>query len=101
LAPKFLKLNDDRNAQLNAPAPEIEQSGGAIVLRFYLNHQFYPGFVEEDVGALIFVGVVVGGLGPQTTRLVSGLPATSKGLSSPACHRNPNRPKSVQNLLFA
>jgi len=58
LAPTFLKLNADWNAEPNAPAPEIEQSGGAIVLRFYLNH------VEEDVGALIFVGCSRWRLGP-------------------------------------
>jgi hypothetical protein len=60
----FLKLNHDWNAEPNAPAPEIEQSGSAIVLRFYLNHQIYPRFVEEDVGALIFVGCRRWRLGP-------------------------------------
>jgi hypothetical protein len=64
LAPTFLKLNDDWNAEPNAPAPEIEQSDSTIVLRFYLNPWLYPRFLEEEVGALIFVGCSRWRLGP-------------------------------------
>jgi len=52
---KFIKLNDNWNADPNAPYPTIEISGTDVIVSSYLNAVQFPQFVEGvDIGRLVF-----------------------------------------------
>ena len=51
----FIKLNENWNAEPNAPRPSIKISGVNIKLSFYLNCFCYEQFNEGDMGILNFV----------------------------------------------
>ena len=50
----FLKLNDDWNADPNAPAPAVARSDNDVVLEFRLNPFRLRKFREGDRGRLVF-----------------------------------------------
>ena len=50
----FLRLNEDWNAEPNAPDVHIEIKGSTLKLSFYLNAFQYEQFSEGDVGVLEF-----------------------------------------------
>lgn len=51
---RFVKLNDDWNAEPNAPAAVVARSGNDVVLEFRLNPFQFEQFSEGDRGRLIF-----------------------------------------------
>lgn len=51
---KFIKLNDNWNADPVDPRPTIEISGSDVILSIYLNAYQFPQFSEDDIGRLIF-----------------------------------------------
>jgi hypothetical protein len=51
---RFIKLNEDWNAEPNAPEPRIEITGARLRLSFYMNPYLYPQFSENDIGVLEF-----------------------------------------------
>ena len=51
---RFIKINDRRNAEPNAPAPIITRTGDDVVLEFDLNPFQFKQFSEGDRGRLIF-----------------------------------------------
>jgi hypothetical protein len=51
---RFVKLNDDWNAEPNAPAPVVARSGNDVVLEFRLNPFQFKKFSEGDRGRLVF-----------------------------------------------
>jgi hypothetical protein len=55
MQPVFLKLNNDWNAEPNAPDPHIEMDGEDILLHFEMNPFKFSEFEEGDVGTLRFV----------------------------------------------
>jgi hypothetical protein len=61
----FVKLNDDWNAEPNAPDPKIEIVGSDILLSFYVNPFQFPRFEEEDIGVIRFKNFVRYRLGPE------------------------------------
>ena len=50
----FLKLNENWNAEPNAPEPSIEITGADLKLLFYLNYFCHEQFGEGDIGILEF-----------------------------------------------
>jgi hypothetical protein len=54
MSTRFIKLNDDWNAEPNAPAPAIAPSGNDVVLEFRLNPFQFTQFSEGDRGRLVF-----------------------------------------------
>ncbi len=54
--PNFVRLNNDWNAEPNAPYPKVQQRENDVTLRFDLNRVAYPQFSERDEGLLTFVG---------------------------------------------
>jgi hypothetical protein len=46
----FKKLNDDWNAEPNAPFEEVEVAQPDVLLRFRLNHWRYKQFQQGDIG---------------------------------------------------
>jgi hypothetical protein len=50
----FRKLNDDWNAEPNAPDPRIHFEDSTLVLSFLLNFMLYDRFSEDDIGMLRF-----------------------------------------------
>jgi hypothetical protein len=50
----FKKLNKGWNAEPNAPHPKVEVKGTDVLLIFYLNHQLFAQFKEEQIGILRF-----------------------------------------------
>jgi hypothetical protein len=50
----FLKLNEDWNAEPNAPFEHVELVQPDVILRFHLNHWRFNQFSPTDVGALTF-----------------------------------------------
>jgi hypothetical protein len=52
---KFYRLNEDWNAEPNAPDPVVEIQGQGIVLRFLINPFQYPEFENGEFGVLRFV----------------------------------------------
>ncbi len=61
----FTKLNEDWNAEPNAPNPKIEVAGKDILLSFYLNPFQFPQFEEDDVGVIHFKNCSRYRLGPE------------------------------------
>jgi hypothetical protein len=53
--PTFICLNDDWNAEPNAPEPQISVVAGTLTLPFLLNFWAYRAD-EEEVGVLSFSG---------------------------------------------
>lgn len=51
----FRKLNEEWNAEPNAPYPRVAVSGRDVLLRFLLNPYQFTSFAEEDEGVLRFV----------------------------------------------
>ncbi|WP_139165533.1 hypothetical protein [Microvirga guangxiensis] len=51
---RFEKLNKDWNAEPNAPDPQISISGSDVLLTFFLNHQLFKQFDEEEIGIIRF-----------------------------------------------
>lgn len=52
---KFTKLNDNWNADPNAPYPTIEISDSDAIVSFHLNTIAFPQFIEGvDIGRLVF-----------------------------------------------
>lgn len=52
---EYIKLNNNWNAQPNAPEPEIFIENDKLVLKFFLNNYLYENFDEDDLGKLIFI----------------------------------------------
>lgn len=50
----FRKLNEEWNAEPNAPWPRVAVSGNDVLLRFLLNPFRFTSFAEEDEGVLRF-----------------------------------------------
>jgi len=61
----YEKLNDNWNAEPNAPQPEIMLLGEKLLLFFYMNYMLYPQYDEEDIGMLCFSQVQKYRLGPE------------------------------------
>jgi len=61
---KFYRLNEDWNAEPNAPNPIVAIEGRDIVLRFLVNPFRYPGSNEDDCGILRFIRCERYRLGP-------------------------------------
>jgi hypothetical protein len=61
----FTKLNDDWNAEPNAPDPKIEVMGNDLLLSFSLNPFQFPQFEEDDVGVIRFKNCSRYRLGPE------------------------------------
>ena len=53
--PVFRKLNEEWNAEPNAPFPSVEIVGNNIVVRFLLNPYKFKQFKNNDRGALQFI----------------------------------------------
>lgn len=53
---QFHPLNDDWNADPNAPEPKASVEGGDLVVRFGLNEFQFPQFTSRDSGVLRFTG---------------------------------------------
>ena len=51
---KFIKLNNNWNAEPNSPEPFIKVEGNSVLVEFYLNAFSYKQYKEEDKGILIF-----------------------------------------------
>jgi hypothetical protein len=51
---QFKKLNQGWNAEPNAPDPKVTAGGGQVQVRFYLNHQRFDTFAEDQIGVLTF-----------------------------------------------
>ncbi len=51
---EFIKLNENWNADPNAPIPTIEVNGANLKLTFYLNVFIFHEFNENDLGVLEF-----------------------------------------------
>ena len=51
---EFLRLNENWNAEPNAPNPHIEITRSTLKLSFYLNPFLYSQFREGDIGILEF-----------------------------------------------
>jgi hypothetical protein len=51
---EFIKINENWNAEPNAPMPTIEVIGSNLILSFYLNAFISEEFDEEDLGVLEF-----------------------------------------------
>jgi len=51
----FLQLNDSWNAEPNDPAPEVQENGSEVTLRFRLNPWAYEAATDEQ-GLLTFDG---------------------------------------------
>jgi hypothetical protein len=51
----FLRLNENWNAQPNAPYPEVRAEGSTVQLRFFLNSYAYPA-KDGELGFLTFTG---------------------------------------------
>ena len=65
MATHFVRLNDEWNAEPNAPMETVQISDGdTVVLEFYLNSFAFTAFTEEHRGRLIFEGVTKYRLGP-------------------------------------
>jgi hypothetical protein len=54
MKPKFYRLNEDWNADPNAPSPAVAIDGSDIVLSFLVNSFIYRDFKEGDRGRLRF-----------------------------------------------
>ena len=54
MSTRFTKLNDDWNAEPNAPAPVAARSGNDVVLEFLLNPSQFKQFSYGDRGRLVF-----------------------------------------------
>jgi hypothetical protein len=54
MSTRFIKLNDDWNAEPNSPAPAVAPSGNDVVLEFRLNRFQFTQFSEGDRGRLVF-----------------------------------------------
>jgi hypothetical protein len=54
MSTRFIKLNDDWNAEPNSPAPAVAPSGNDVVLEFRLNPFQFTQFSEGDCGRLVF-----------------------------------------------
>jgi hypothetical protein len=54
MATLFIKLNDDWNAEPNAPAPAVACSRNDVVLEFRLNAFQFRRFSKGDRGRLVF-----------------------------------------------
>lgn len=52
--PKFEQLNQEWNAEPNAPVPTVRRDGRDVLLWFLLNPFRFGQFEEEDVGVLRF-----------------------------------------------
>ncbi len=50
----FTKLNEDWNAEPNAPEPKVTVNGDDVIVEFYLNAFQYKQFEEEDKGIIKF-----------------------------------------------
>jgi len=61
--PTFKKLNDSWNAEPNAPAPVVTESGSSVKLTFFLNPWAYEA-QEEERGSLTFQQCAMWRLGP-------------------------------------
>lgn len=51
----FLQLNQDWNAEPNAPSPVVEILGADVILSFYVNAFRFPEFEEDEIAILRFV----------------------------------------------
>jgi hypothetical protein len=50
----FSQLNDDWNAEPNAPSPRLTTASSTLVLTFFLNHQLHPRFSRHQRGSISF-----------------------------------------------
>ena len=50
----FIKLNENWNADPNAPEPILAVKGNIIIIDFYLNYFLFKDFKENDRGRLTF-----------------------------------------------
>src|SRR5262252_4184855 len=50
----FIKLNDNWNAEPNAPTPSVSRSGNDVFLEFRLNPCPFNQFSQGDRGGLVF-----------------------------------------------
>jgi hypothetical protein len=64
MKPEFFRLNEDWNAEPNAPDPAVRIVGADVVLSFFLNPFLYKDFQPEDRGILRFVDCERFRLGP-------------------------------------
>lgn len=55
MKPRFYRLNENWNAEPNAPHPTIAIDGEDVVLSFFLNPYLYPDFREDERGFLRFI----------------------------------------------
>ncbi|MCX6928124.1 MAG: hypothetical protein NT154_33675 [Verrucomicrobia bacterium] len=60
----FRKLNEEWNAEPNAPEPRVQVAGGDVVVMFLMNPFRFPQFSPEDVGRLRFLSCQRYRLGP-------------------------------------
>lgn len=61
---KFCRLNENWNAEPNAPNPTVAIDGEDVLLSFFLNSFLYTDFQEEDRGLLRFIQCERYRLGP-------------------------------------
>lgn len=54
MSTRFLRLNNDWNAEPNAPAPSVTRSDNDVLLEFRLNPFQFRKFREGDRGRLVF-----------------------------------------------
>ena len=55
MATKFIKLNENWNAEPNAPDPRVSVSEKDVVLEFLMNEFLYPQFKNAEKGILRFL----------------------------------------------
>jgi hypothetical protein len=57
MATTFHRLNEDWNAEPNAPAEVLTVEGSNLVVEFFVNPYAYSGFTEEDRARITFEDV--------------------------------------------
>lgn len=61
---KFIKLNEDWNAEPNAPEESVSIDGSNLILEFTVNPWAYEGFEEEERARIVFKKCFKYRLGP-------------------------------------
>jgi len=64
VTPKFVKLNEDWNAEPNAPDPKVRVEGSTVTLEVLANPFQFPRFGEGDIVRISFPGCCRYRLGP-------------------------------------
>ena len=54
MSTRFMKLNDNWNAEPNVPEPAVGRSRNDVILEFRLNSSRFKQFSEDDRGRLVF-----------------------------------------------